>query len=62
MKLAYTTEEAAEMLSISPSQMKMMIKTGEVDSFKIGRLRRISHESLVNLLEARGMVRYAVEA
>ena len=46
-KIAYTVEEAAELLSISRAQTYRLIETGQLGSFKIGKCRRVSAEQLV---------------
>lgn len=45
-KLAYTVEEAADLLSLSRAQLYRLIEVGELPSFKIGRSRRISADQL----------------
>lgn len=49
-KIAYTVEEAAELLSISRAQTYRLIETGELGSFKIGKCRRVSAEQLVEFV------------
>lgn len=43
-KLAYTVEEAAELLSLSRAQIYRLIDIGELSSIKIGKSRRLSAE------------------
>lgn len=50
-KLAYTVDEAAEMLSISRAQAYRLIDRGDLGSFKIGRSRRVSAEQLVDFVD-----------
>ena len=55
-KLAYTVEEAAELLSLSRAHLYRLIDTCELDSVTIGRSRRITHAQLtafLSRLEAR---------
>ena len=46
-RLIYTREEAATQLGISLGQMNELIARGEIESFKMGRLRKIPREALV---------------
>jgi excisionase family DNA binding protein len=50
-KLAYSVPEAAELLSISRSQIYEMISTGKIGSISIGRSRRVTHRQLMSFLE-----------
>ena len=55
-KLAYTVEEAAELLSLSRAKLYRLIDACEIGSVVIGRSRRITHsqlEEFLNRLEAR---------
>lgn len=45
-KLAYTIEEAAELLSLSRAQIYRMIDVGDLPSIKIGRSRRVTADQL----------------
>ena len=45
-KFAYTVEEAAELLSMSRSQMFRLIDLMEISTIKIGKLRRVTHAQL----------------
>lgn len=45
-RLLITVEAAAELLSISRTRMYALIKTGEVTSVRVGRLRRIPAAAL----------------
>ena len=40
-KLLFTVEEAAECLGIKRTKMYALIKTGEIDTIQVGRLRRV---------------------
>jgi len=46
-KLLHPPEEAARLLTISRSQLFELLALGEIESVKIGRLRRIPHDALV---------------
>ena len=50
-KMLHPPEEAAELLTISRSQMFELIARGEIESVKIGRLRRIPHDALAAYVE-----------
>lgn len=52
-KLAYSVRQAAELLSISRSQMYEMINAGKIGSIKIGRSRRITSRQLNEYLADR---------
>ncbi len=59
-KLAYTVEEAAELLSISRAQIYRLIDTCQLGSVNIGRSRRITKsqlEAYVAQLEAKSTPR-----
>lgn len=45
-KLAYTVEEAADLLSLSRAHLYRLIDTCELGSVTIGRSRRITHSQL----------------
>ena len=45
-KLAYTVEEAAELLSLSRAQIYRLIDFGELRSVKIGKCRRVTSAQL----------------
>lgn len=47
MRIAYSVEEAAEMVSIKRTLMYQLVGNGEVPSFTVGRRRLIPHEGLV---------------
>lgn len=42
----YRTSEVAELLSISVGMAKKLVQTGEIDSVKIGRSRRVTHTAV----------------
>jgi excisionase family DNA binding protein len=50
-KLLYTAEEAAELLGIGRSTFYLLLSSGEVDSVKIGVLRRIPAAALDRYVE-----------
>ena len=49
--LLHPPEEAARLLTIGRSQMFELIARGEIESVKIGRLRRIPHDALTAYVE-----------
>lgn len=51
-KLAYGVTEAAECMSISRSQLYVLIRNGQVKITKIGGRTVIAHQALVNYLQA----------
>lgn len=56
-KIAYRIRDAAEQIGISEREMWRLVKSGAIDSFKFGDFknspRRISHEALLDYVEAR---------
>lgn len=46
-RVLLTVEAAAELLSYSRTHVYTMLKTGEIESVKVGRLRRIPTDALV---------------
>ena len=51
-KLAYTVQEAAEMLSLSRSLVYRLIDAGEIQTIKFGRARRITFRQLDAFIRA----------
>jgi excisionase family DNA binding protein len=49
--LLYSPQEAAELLGVGRSQMFELIGRGDVESVKIGRLRKIPREALTAYVE-----------
>jgi len=49
-KMAYTVEEAAELLSLSRAHLYRLIDLGELDAVRIGRSRRITARQLDEFL------------
>ncbi|MDT7624950.1 MAG: hypothetical protein QOF99_5851 [Pseudonocardiales bacterium] len=49
-RLVFSVEAAAEVLSISRTRMFALIKTGEMPSIRVGRLRRIPAGALATAL------------
>lgn len=45
-RLLFTVQEAAHMLGIGQTLMYRLIERDEIDSIKIGRLRRLTREAL----------------
>lgn len=50
-RLLYTTHGAAEQLSISERQVRILITDGELDVVRIGRRRLVSHDALADYVE-----------
>jgi excisionase family DNA binding protein len=46
-RIVLTVEEAAELLGIGRTLMYALVAAGEVESVRIGRLRRIPRDALV---------------
>jgi excisionase family DNA binding protein len=49
--LVLTIEQAAQRLEIGRSLMFALIKTGEIEFIRIGRLNRIPYDSLVEYIQ-----------
>lgn len=49
-KLAYTVEEAAELLSISRAHVYRLLDRRELDSIQVGRSRRITHRQILDFV------------
>lgn len=45
--LLHRPEDAARLLQVSRSELYLMLASGEIESVKIGKLRRVPHEALV---------------
>lgn len=50
-QLAYSVRHAADVLDLSERRMWELVRTGEVESFKIGASRRIARSVLVAYVE-----------
>jgi excisionase family DNA binding protein len=50
-KLLHSPEDAAEQLDVGRSQMFELIARGEIESVKIGRLRKIPSDALTAYVE-----------
>jgi excisionase family DNA binding protein len=50
-RLLYSVEEAADLLGIGRTFMYHLVSTGEVDSLKIGKRRKIPRDSLNSYVE-----------
>ena len=50
-KLAYTTAEAGELLSVSSRTVRRLVNSGELPVCRIGRAVRILHTSLTEFIE-----------
>lgn len=46
----YTVKEAAELLKMSEASMWRLVRSGELESVKLGKLRRIKGQALLSLL------------
>jgi excisionase family DNA binding protein len=49
--VTFTVEDAAKILSVSRSQVYVLIKTGEIQSVKIRGSRRITENQLVKYIK-----------
>jgi excisionase family DNA binding protein len=47
---AYTVEQVAKMLHIGRDKVYYLLRTGQLRSIKIGKLRRITDEHLAELI------------
>jgi excisionase family DNA binding protein len=57
VRLVLTIEESAERLGIGRTLMYALVSAGEVESVRIGRLRRIPADALTDYVQAlRGLV------
>lgn len=52
-KLAYTIEEAAELLSLSRAHVYRLLDQGDLNSISIGRCRRITYGQLVEFIRSK---------
>jgi excisionase family DNA binding protein len=50
---AYTVEQVAEMLHVSRDKVYFLLRTGQLRSLKIGKLRRITDEQLAEFIASR---------
>lgn len=50
-QIAYRTEQALTVFPIGRTTLFAKLKTGEIDSFKVGRARYIPHQALVDYME-----------
>jgi excisionase family DNA binding protein len=48
-----TTQEAAETLAISKSKLAMLIASGEIDSIRVGRSRRVPVDAITKFVDER---------
>jgi excisionase family DNA binding protein len=49
---AYTVEQVAEMLNIGRDKVYYLLRTGQLRSIKIGKLRRITEQHLAEFIES----------
>ena len=50
---AYTVEQVAKMLHVGRDKVYELLRTGQLRSIKIGKLRRITEEQLVEFVASR---------
>ena len=50
--MAYTIPEVAEALRVSDRQVAYLVSEGAIESFKIGRSRRIPRDALVAYIDS----------
>lgn len=50
---AYTVEQVAEMLHVSRDKVYFLLRTGQLRSLKIGKLRRITDQQLAGFIASR---------
>lgn len=50
---AYTVEQVAEMLHVGRDKVYYLIRTGQLRSIKIGKLRRITEQHLAEFIASR---------
>ena len=51
LKMAYTIEEASDLLSLSRAQIYRLIDRGEIETIKIGKARRVTVRQLEAFLQ-----------
>ncbi|MBB5077773.1 helix-turn-helix domain-containing protein [Nonomuraea endophytica] len=49
---AYTVEQVAEMLSVGRDKVYCLLRTGQLKSIKIGKLRRITDQHLADFVSS----------
>jgi excisionase family DNA binding protein len=49
---AYTVEQAAEILHVGRDKIYYLLRTGQLRSIKIGKLRRITNQHLTEFIES----------
>jgi len=47
----YTVKEAADLLKMSEASIWRLVRSGELESVKLGKLRRIKGQALLSLLD-----------
>jgi len=53
---AYTVEQVAEMLHVGRDKIYYLLRTGQLHSIKIGKLRRITDQQLADFIASLGDV------
>lgn len=56
-----TTKQAAELLQVSELTIKRRVYSGELESIKIGRARRIPAQSLERYIQTNGAPSFEIE-
>ena len=51
---AYTVEQIAEMLHVGRDKVYYLLRTGQLHSIKIGKLRRITEQQLAEFIASLG--------
>ena len=51
---AYTVEQVAEMLHVGRDKIYYLLRTGQLRSIKIGKLRRITEQQLAEFIASLG--------
>ena len=52
--VVYTVQEVAEIFKVSDSSINRLVKTGKLDSFKIGTVTRITEDAIKKFVEHGG--------
>lgn len=52
-RVAYTIRETAELLSLGVRKVEYLVQSGEIESFKIGKARRITGAAIEAFVDSR---------
>jgi excisionase family DNA binding protein len=52
-RIAYRIREAAEQIGLSERQVWRLLAAGEIQSFKFGSSRRVTHQALLDYVDAK---------